>query len=236
MGHSHGARLRRIISALDRRRSYRAARDERSAAVSEALDILRLAQPQRLRLPQREPPALFPKPSHDQTGLQAPRWIERGRARISRDEARLAMLIVFVLISMYGILALQYVRTQAVADRNEQAVGLVSAQDIAPIRLAAMPDAPSAANGMYWGRAGSDVAVLTLTKLPPAPAGARYRAWERHADRWTSIGVASPDATGSARLIAQSTELVFAPDALKVTLELYDGSPVPSGQGVLAWP
>jgi len=51
----------------------------------------------------------------------------------------------------------------------------------------------------------------------------------------TVIGVANPDAAGSARLIAESPQLAFAPDALQVTLEPYDSSPVPMGPSVLTW-
>jgi len=215
--------------------------DERSAAVCEALDILRQAQPQRQALLQRQPegPALFPQLTRQEAGLQAPRWITERRIRIGEDEVsldKLALLIVFILVGMYGILALQYVRTQTVADRNELAVALVTAKDVAPLRLVAASGVPSAANGTYWGRVGTDVAVLTLSDLPPAPEGVRYRGWVQHADRWTSIGVASPDAAGSARLIAESPDLAFAPDALRVSLEPYDVSQVPLGPSVLTWP
>jgi anti-sigma-K factor RskA len=210
--------------------------DERTAAVCEALDILRQARPQRQALPQRQPegPALFPQLTRQEAGLQAPRWIRIGQDEVSLD--KLALLIVFILVGMYGILALQYVRTQTVADRNELAVALVTAKDVAPLRLVAVSGVPSAANGTYWGRVGTDVAVLTLSDLPPAPEGVRYRGWVQHADRWTSIGGASPDAAGSARLIAESAELAFAPDALRVSLEPYDVSQAPLGPSVLTWP
>jgi hypothetical protein len=216
-------------------------RDERSAAVGEALDILRQAQPRLQALSQHRPegPALFPPLSRQEAGLQTPRWITERRIRIGQDEVsldKLALLTVFILVGMYGIMALQYVRTQTVADRNELAVALVTAQDVAPLRLAAASGVPGAASGTYWGRVGIDVAVLTLSDLPPAPQGVRYRGWVQHAGRWTSIGVASPDATGSARLIAQSPDLAFAPDALRVSLEPHDASRVPHGPSVLTWP
>ena len=177
--------------------------------------------------------------TRQEAGLQAPRWITERRIRIGQDEVsldKLALLIVFILVGMYGILALQYVRTQTVADRNELAVALVTAKDVAPLRLAAASGVPSAANGTYWGRIGTDVAVLTLSDLPPAPEGVRYRGWVQHAERWTSIGVASPDAAGSARLIAENPDLAFAPDALRVSLEPYDVSQAPLGPSVLTWP
>src|SRR5205823_14884799 len=88
--------------------------DERRAAVCEALDILRQAQPQRQVLPQRQPdgPALFPQLTRQEAGLQAPRWITDRRIRVGQDEVsfdKLALLIVFILVGMYGIMALQYV-------------------------------------------------------------------------------------------------------------------------------
>lgn len=215
-------------------------RDERTAAVCEALDILRQARPQHQALPQRQPegPALFPQLTRQEAGLQAPRWIIERRIRIGQDEVsldRLALLIVFILVGMYGILALQYVRTQTVADRNELAVALVTAKDVAPLRLAPASGVQSAATGTYWGRAGTDVAVLTLSDLPPAPDGVQYRGWVNHADRWTSLGVARPDAAGNARLIAENPDLALAPDALRLSLEPHDASRVPTGPIVLIW-
>jgi len=213
--------------------------DERRAAFCAALDILRQVQPRPTPHPEPVAQALFPQLTRREAGLQAPRWITERRIRIGQDEVsldKLAMLIVFILVGMYGILALQYVRTQTVADRNELAVALVTAKDVAPLRLAAASGVPSAANGTYWGRIGTDVAVLTLSDLPPAPEGVRYRGWVQHAERWTSIGVASPDAAGSARLIAENPDLAFAPDALRVSLEPYDVSQAPLGPSVLTWP
>lgn len=218
----------------------RIARDERRAAVCEALDILSQAQPQRQPPPQRAPaaPALFPKLTRQEAGLEVPHWVTGRHIRIGQAELsldRLSLLIVFILVGMYGIMALQSVSIQTVADRNERAVALVTAKDVVPLSLAATSGSPNAANGTYWGRVGTDIAVLTLSDLPPTPADVRYRVWVQHADRWTSIGVANPDAAGSARLIAESPQLAFAPDALQVTLEPYDSSPVPMGPSVLTW-
>jgi len=131
------------------------ARDERRAAVCEALDILRQARPQRQTLPQPQPEglALFPQQTRQEAGLQAPRWITERHIRIGEDEVsldKLALLIVFILVGMYGIMALQYVKTQTVADRNELAVALVTAKDVAPLRLAppsGCPMRPTAPTG-----------------------------------------------------------------------------------------
>src|SRR5216684_7688990 len=75
---------------------------------------------------------------HWRAPRRRPRWITERRIRIGEDEVsldKLALLIVFILVGMYGILALQYVRTQTVADRNDLAVALVTAHDVAPLRF-----------------------------------------------------------------------------------------------------
>ena len=148
-----GPLLETVPAATSEMMVERIARDERRAAVCEALDILRQAQYK--APPQRDPLAqtLFPKLTRQEAGLQVPRWITGRRIRIGQDEVsldRLALLIVFILVGTYGLLALQYVRTQTVADRNELAVALVTAKDVAPLRLAAASGVPSAANGTYW--------------------------------------------------------------------------------------
>jgi hypothetical protein len=129
----------------------RIARDERRAAVCEALDILRHAQRQPLPQPDPQASAFSSTLSRDQTGLRAPLWIRCRSIRIGQDEVsldKLALLILFILVGMYGILALQYVKTQTVADRNELAVALVTAKDVAPLRLVAGSGVPSAAKAL----------------------------------------------------------------------------------------
>jgi len=149
---------------------------------------------------------------------------------------RLSLLIVLILIGMYGIMALECVKTREIADRNERALGLVIARNMVPIHSEAEPGAPAAARGTYWGQVGADMAVLDLSDLSATPNSARYHWWVEHADRWTSIGIATPDATGNARLIVESPELVTPPDALRVTKEPEDGSVTSMASGLLMWP
>jgi hypothetical protein len=47
---------------------------------------------------------------------------------------KLSLLIVLILVAMYGIMALEYAKTQAVADRNERALALASGVLIWPAR------------------------------------------------------------------------------------------------------
>jgi Anti-sigma-K factor rskA len=146
------------------------------------------------------------------------------------------LLIALILVAMYGIMALEYVKTQAVADRNERALALVTANDVVPIHLAAGPGVPAGTQGTYWARVGANIAVLDVSDLPSTPPGTRYRWWVEHANHWTSIGIARTDATGSARLIAESPDLATPPDALQVTREPDDDSQTPMASGVLIWP
>ena len=90
--------------------------------------------------------------------------------------------------------------------------------------------------GTYWGQVGADIAVLDVSDLQPTPPGTRYRWWVEHANHWTPIGIARPDAAGSARVIAESPELATPPDALQVISEPDDGSLAPTASGVLIWP
>jgi hypothetical protein len=216
------------------------AHDERSAAVWAAVEIMRNSQVDTRPLGGSEPAAAFANLTREEARLCAPRWITGRRIRLGQNEVgveKLSLLIVLILVGMYGIMALDYVETQTVADRNERALALVTANDVVPIHLAAGPGvAPAVTRGTYWGRVGAEMAVLDVSDLQPTPPGTRYRWWIEHANHWTSIGIARPDATGSARLIAEGPELSTPPDALQVTRESDDASQTPMTAGVLTWP
>jgi hypothetical protein len=217
----------------------RTAHDERSAAVCAAIEIMRNSQVHTRPLGGPEPAAPFAKLTREEERLHAPRRITGGRIRLGQaefDVEKLSLLIVLILVAMYGIMALEYVKTQAVADQNERALALVTANDVVPIHLAAGPGVPAGTRGTYWGQVGVDIAVLDVSDLQPTPPGTQYRWWVEHANHWTSIGIASPDATGSARLIAEGPELATPPDAVQVTREPDDGRQTPMASGVLIWP
>jgi Anti-sigma-K factor rskA len=217
----------------------RTSQDERNAAVCAAIEIMRNSQFQSAPLGASEPAVPCPKVTREEPRPGVPRWITGRRIRLGENELeleKLSLLILLILVGMYGIMGLAYVKTQAVADRNERALALVTANDLVPIHLAAEPGVPAGARGTYWGQVGANIAVLDVSNLPPTPQGIRYRWWVEHANHWTSIGIASPDATGSARLIAESPELATPPDGLQVTRERDDDAQTPMASGVLIWP
>jgi len=216
----------------------RTAQDERSAAVCAAIEIMRSSQVHTQPHGASEPAVPFPKVTREVASLGVPRGIKGRRIRLGQNEfelEKLSLLILLILVGMYGM-ALEYVKTQAVADRNERALAVVTANDVVPIHLAAGPGVPAGTRGTYWGHVGANIAVLDVSDLSPTPQGTRYRWWVEHANQWTSIGIARPDATGSARLIAESPELATPPDALQVTREPDDGSQTPMASAVLIWP
>jgi hypothetical protein len=215
------------------------AHDERGAAVCAAIEIMRNSQVHTRPLGGSEPAAPFAELTREEARLSVPRAVTGRCIRLGQNELsleKLAWLMVLILVGMYAIMALEYVKTQTVADRNERARALVTANDVVPLRLAAGPGVPAGTRGTYWGQVGADMAVLDVSDLPPTPQGARYRWWVEHANHWTSIGIARPDATGSARLIVESPELAIPPDAVQVTKEPDDDSQTPMASGVLIWP
>jgi Anti-sigma-K factor rskA len=215
------------------------AQDECSAAVCAAIEIMRNSQVHTRPLGGPEPAAPFSTLTREEERIHAPRRITGRRIRLGQNEVgveKLSWLIVLVLVAVSGVVALEYVKTQAIADQNERALALVTANDVTPIHLAAGPGVPAGAQGTYWGQVGANIAVLDISDLQPTPLGTRYRWWVEYASHWTSIGIARPDATGSARLIAEGPELATPPDALQVTREPDDGSQTPMVSGVLIWP
>jgi Anti-sigma-K factor rskA len=215
------------------------AQDERSAAVCAAIEIMRNSHVHTRSLGGTAPTAPFSTPTREAASVHTPRAITGRRIRLGQNEVgvvKLSLLIMLVLVAACGIVTLEYVKMQAIADRNERALALVTADDVVPIHLAAGPGVPAGARGTYWGQVGANIAVLDISDLQPTPLGTRYRWWVEYASHWTSIGIARPDATGSARLIAEGPELATPPDALQVTREPDDGSQTPMVSGVLIWP
>jgi anti-sigma-K factor RskA len=94
---------------------------------------------------------------------------------------------------------------------------------------------PAEAHARYRGRPGAAIAVMTFSKFPPAPAGETYQVWARYGSTWISLGMVEPDASGSARLIAENRVLAAPPEALEVTLEPRAASAVPGGRVVASW-
>jgi anti-sigma-K factor RskA len=127
-------------------------------------------------------------------------------------------------------------QSQAMLDRDERALTLVTMSELAPLRLgAATSDLPAGTHATYRGRAGSNLAVLTAEGLPAPGDGKTYQAWGRQGDQWTSLGTFMPDVDGTARVIAENPVLASSPNAVEITVESAGGSQTPSDTVVLRW-
>jgi hypothetical protein len=200
-----------------------ATREERHAAVEAALVILARS---RSRSRTNRPRAL----------AEQAHWRTLAIANASPQLTRFSLLIVLTLVGMYGAIALLYVGTRSLADRDELALAVVTAADTVPLDLAAQTGFATEARAVYWGRAGFPVAVLTLSSLPPAPAGEHYRWLVRHGERWSSLGVISGTAGDSTQLVGDDPALSVPPDAIEVKLETDAADVTLDSRTVLAWP
>jgi hypothetical protein len=147
--------------------------------------------------------------------------------------APVAASLLAIALAVVGFQDLQHAREQQL---DEDAIRLVTTSEIVPLRLVPVTNAvPAQAHAVYRGRPGVGLAVLTTEDLPQLPSGQMYQAWVRHGDRWTSLGIAHPDATGNTFLIARGEELSQPPDAAEITIESSGGSSSPSSNVVLSW-
>ena len=209
----------------------------RRNAVRGALELLPPAQRQALGL------AFFDELTHEQVAevlqLRLGTAKTRIRAGLAKLRAELVPLLVsLTLVLVAAIAAVLHSRgaDEAVLARNGRALDLVTSSDVVPLRLEPPAGVASETHANYRARAGSPTAVLSLSKLPRAERGFVYQAWLRSQGKWLSLGVAAPDASGRARIVAEGPALAAPPEALEVTLEPEGGSTEPSGPPVIAWP
>lgn len=184
--------------------------------------------------------AFFEDLTHEQVAsvLCVPLGTAKTRIRdgLQKLRGKLAPLGAVLTVVFLAVLGVRYRAERIALQRDERALALVTASDTENLRLAPVPGVPTDAHARYRGRAGAALAVLTLSHFPPAPTGRTYQAWALHQGIWTSLGVVQPDASGSARLIAESPTLTVLPEAIEITLEPAGGSATPSGPVVAAWP
>src|SRR5581483_9933972 len=177
--------------------------------------------------------AFFEDLTHEQVAsvLNLPLGTAKTRIRdgLQKLRGKLAPLSAVLTVVILALLGVRYRAERLALQRDERALALVTASDAGNIRLAPAPGIPADTHARYRGRAGATVAVLTLSNFPPAPTGQTYQAWVLYQGVWTSLGTAQPDATGSARLIAEGPMLAVLPEAIEVTLEPTGGSATPSG-------
>ena len=95
------------------------ATEEGQAAIGAAIQIL--SEARRSNPPQ----VVAPLPR-----VWKSRNIRIGHAEFELD--RLAFFVVLILVAMYGVMALAYVRTQSLADDEDRALALVTTPDVSP--------------------------------------------------------------------------------------------------------
>jgi RNA polymerase sigma-70 factor, ECF subfamily len=210
-------------------------RDSLRSTVHAAFEELPPAQRQALDL------AFFKDLSHEQVAakLRIPLGTAKTRIRAGLGKLRGKLAPVMAGLALVGIIAtlgVRYQAEQAMRQRDERALSLLTSSTTEVIRLVPAPGEPAAEHGQYRGQAGAHIAVVTLSNFPAAPAGKTYQAWILHKGVWTSLGTAQPDAGGRARLIAESPDLAVLPEAIQVTLEPMGGSRSPTGPVMILWP
>jgi RNA polymerase sigma-70 factor (ECF subfamily) len=143
-----------------------------------------------------------------------------------------AALLALGLLVALGV---RYRAERATSARYDRALSMVTASDSVNLRLAAVPGIPAETHARYRGRPGTPIAVVVLSGFPPAPPGEAYQVWARRSGVWTSLGTASPDASGTARVIAEGESVTALPEALEVTREPGPGSAAPRGPAIVVW-
>ena len=203
--------------------------------VKSALEALPPKQRQAIAL------AFLEDMTHEQVArtLDVPLGTAKTRIRSGLQILRtsLAPMAASLLALGLGIVGFKLVQTQTVLDRDARAIAMVTTSEVAPLRLTpASASVPAGAHANYRSRQGVDLAVLSTELLSPAPSGKTYQAFARHGQTWTSLGTFTPNADGTAQVIAEDSALTTPPDQLVVTLEPSGGSAAPTGETILAWP
>jgi hypothetical protein len=113
---------------------------------------------------------------------------------------------------------------------------MVTASDVVPLRLGAVPGMPAEAHGSYRARSGSGVAVLTTSHLPALGASDGYVAWVRSSRGWRALGPVVVESDGRSLLVSEIDPAEVTPDELRVTREHGAPPASPGEQIVLRWP
>jgi anti-sigma-K factor RskA len=139
--------------------------------------------------------------------------LDQARAAVAATESRMAMI-------------------QQSADRNQSALAVLTAPDVARIDFAGQPDAPKASGRAYWSRARG--MVFSAAALPPPPAGRTYQVWVvTSAPAPISAGLIEPDTSGHVNEVFATPPDIPQPIAVAVTLEPAGGVASPTGPKVL---
>jgi|HubBroStandDraft_1064217.scaffolds.fasta_scaffold03355_7 RNA polymerase sigma factor (sigma-70 family) len=196
----------------------------RRAVIRAAVDALPAAQRQALSL------AFFDELTHEQIASVLSTPVGTTKTRIRLALKRLAPVLVAGL-AVTAILVIVRRREEHDA-RNEQALRMVTASDVIPLRLGAAPGAPVDAHGSYRTRPGANIAVLTTSHLPALAAPETYAAWARRGDAWTLLGLVVIESDGRSVLVS-AIDSRAPSDEIRVTLESSPPGVAPRGPRVL---
>jgi RNA polymerase sigma-70 factor (ECF subfamily) len=200
----------------------------RRAALQKAVDALPAAERQALSL------AFFEELTHEQVAATLRMPLGTAKTRIRNAMKRLAPALLALLVAI-AIGWRREERQQAMEQRSQRGLRLVTASDVVPIRLGASPGVPPDAHGTYRAKTGTDIAVLTASNLPAPEVGEQYIAWVRHGDRWSSLGLLERiDEPTRSLLVVQNPAVASPADEVRVTRERAAGA-TPSGPTLLEW-
>jgi RNA polymerase sigma-70 factor, ECF subfamily len=162
----------------------------------------------------------------------------RMRSGLAQLRNRLAPLAAALLCLLVAVgLGVRLAGRRELLARDERALTMLTSSDAVSIRLTAAAGQDAATHATYRFRPGSPIAVVTLSNFPSAGPGVGEvdRAWASIDGRWVLLGEAVPDATGRARLIAESEPLARAPERLVVTAERGGAGAGPGGSEIVRW-
>jgi RNA polymerase sigma-70 factor (ECF subfamily) len=202
----------------------------RRTTIQKAIDALPAPEKQALSL------AFFEELTHEQVAavLRMPLGTAKTRIRGAIKHLAPALLALVAAVAI-AIAWRRENQQQAMNQRSQRALQLVTASDVAPIRLGASPSVPPEAHGTFRAKTGTDIAVLTASNLPAPKERELHMAWVRHGERWSLLGHLEPtDQVGRWLLVVQSQAVASPVDEVRVTQERQTGA-APSGPMLLDW-
>jgi RNA polymerase sigma-70 factor (ECF subfamily) len=199
----------------------------RREVIRAAVDALPETQRQALSL------AFFDELTHEQIAKVLGTPVGTAKTRIRLGLKRLAPVLLAALAT--AVIVAIALRREQYAARSEEALKVVTASDVVPLRLAPTPDAPSDAHGNYRSRPGASVAVFTTSHLPLITDSETYVAWSRGRDGWRRLGAVVIEKDGRSLLVAPVGAASPVPEEIEVTREAGRSDEAPSGPIMLQW-
>ena len=199
----------------------------RQAAIRAAVDALPETQRRALSL------AFFDELTHEQVAQVLGTRVGTTKTRIRLALKRLAPVLLAVVA--VGAVVILVWRREERTTLDEDALKMVTASDVLPLRLAATSLAPPEAHGTYRARSGARVAVLTTSHLAALAGADTYVAWVRRGEVWRRLGRAEIESDGRSVLVSAIEPDGSAPDEVRVTREATADGAAPRGPAVLVW-